>query len=65
MNDYAREMEAVHLDIEALRVMIDLALDRGAAADDTNLRACAKVLYERKRRLAELENITLYVSRRG
>jgi alpha-D-ribose 1-methylphosphonate 5-triphosphate synthase subunit PhnL len=34
-------MEAVHLDIEALRVMIDLALDRGAAADDTNLRACA------------------------
>jgi hypothetical protein len=38
MNDYAREIEAVRLDIETLRAMIDLALDQAAGADSTNLR---------------------------
>jgi hypothetical protein len=65
MKDFTREMEAIRLDIETLRAMIDLALDRGAGAEDINLRACAQVLYERKHRLAELESITLYESRGG
>jgi hypothetical protein len=62
MREYRRELEEIRLDIETLRAMIDLALDRGAT-DDTHLRACAQVLNERNRRLAELESITLYVSR--
>lgn len=63
VESHGGETEAVRLDIETLRAMIDVALDRGAGAEDINLQACAQVLNERKRRLAELESITFYESR--
>ena len=63
MKDRAQEIEDVRFDIETLRVLIDCALDNGARGSDPALRACAKVLHERGRRLDELESITLYVSR--
>jgi hypothetical protein len=58
MGDCAEELEElddVRLDIEMLRTMIDLALDKGVASDDALLKACADVLYERRVRLDELE----------
>jgi hypothetical protein len=60
VESHGGETEAVRLDIETLRAMIDVALDRGAGAEDINLQACAQVLNERKRRLAELESISFY-----
>jgi hypothetical protein len=65
MKDHAAELEGVRLDIETLRTMIDLARDKGVGSEDMMLRACAEVLYERRKRLDELGRITLYVSRRG
>jgi len=55
MKEHARELDVVRLDIETLRAMIDDALDRGAGGEDIHLRACAQLLYERRRRLDELE----------
>ena len=55
MPNRAQELEDVRLDIETLRTMIDLALDRGARGEDMLLRACANVLYDKRRRLNELE----------
>jgi hypothetical protein len=63
MRDAAKELEDVRFDIATLRTLIDVALDRGVRGDDPLLRACAKVLYEKARRLHELEQVTLYVSR--
>ena len=60
MKDCAQELEDVRLDIETLRTMIDLALDGGARGEDILLRACANVLYDKRRRLDELERMTLY-----
>jgi hypothetical protein len=63
VRDHRREIDDVRSDIETLRAMIDLSLDQGATAEDMHLSACARVLDERKRRLTELESITLYISR--
>ena len=63
MNDRAQELEDVRLDIETLRTMIDLALDGGARGEDILLRACANVLHDKRRRLDELERMTIYVSK--
>ena len=50
-----RELDDLRLDVATLRALIDAALDRGADADDFTLRACARVLYERRARLQQLE----------
>jgi len=63
MRNRAQELADVRLDIETLRTMIDQALDNGAGSEDIFLRACAGILYERRRRLDELGSSTLYVSR--
>jgi hypothetical protein len=44
-----------------LNEMIDRALEKGDVGD-TYLHACAQILYLRRKRLAELERITRYVS---
>lgn len=54
MDGGAKELDDLRLDIETLRTMIDLALDNGATGDDTLLKACADVLYERRRRFDQL-----------
>jgi hypothetical protein len=59
MDDLSREIEDLRLDVQMLRTMIDLALDRGGSGDDITLRACADVLHERRTRLEELERATL------
>ena len=63
MKDPVQETEAVLADITLLRSMIDRALDRGAGGQDPYLRACADLLYRRKKRLIELEAVTLDRSR--
>ena len=63
MNDPVQEIEAVRADIAILRDLIDRALDKGAGATDAYLLACADLLYRRKKRLVELEAVTLYVSK--
>jgi hypothetical protein len=63
MKDRAQEIDDLRLDIETLRAMIDVALDKGVGGEDVFLRACADVLYDRRKRLDELERVTLYVSR--
>ncbi len=63
MKDPAAEIQAVEADIALLQELIDKALDKGATAQDHYLRACAEVLYRRRKRLVELQNITLYRSR--
>ena len=54
MDGGAKELEDLRLDIETLRTMIDLALDKRATGDDTFLKACADVLGERRRRFDQL-----------
>jgi hypothetical protein len=55
MDDLSREIDDLRLDVQTLRAIIDLALDRGVSGDDITIRACANVLYERRTRLEELE----------
>ena len=55
MDDLSREIDDLRLDIQTLRAIIDLALDKGVSGDDIMLRACANVLHERRIRLEELE----------
>ena len=55
MDDLSREIDDLRLDIQTLRTIIDLALDKGVSGDDIMLRACANVLQERRTRLEELE----------
>ena len=55
MDDLRRDIADPRLDVQTLRTMIDVALDRGISADDITLRACANVLHERRTRLEELE----------
>jgi hypothetical protein len=62
----AHEIENVLLDIKILGILIDLQLDRGAggdAEDDIMFRACRSIIVEKRGRLEELKQITLYVSR--
>lgn len=59
MDELSREIEDLRLDVQTLRTIIDLALDRGATGEDFMLRACANVLYERRSRLEELERAEL------
>jgi hypothetical protein len=59
MDDLGREIEDLRLDVETLRTIIDLALDRGVSGDDITLRACANVLHDRRTRLEELERARL------
>jgi hypothetical protein len=59
MDGMSRDIDDLRLDIQTLRALIDLALDRGARGDDILLRACANVLEQRRRRLAELERVQL------
>ncbi len=54
MESPGNEIEAVRLDIETLRLLIDVSLDQGVAVNDPMLRACANVLYERNGRLEAL-----------
>jgi hypothetical protein len=63
MKDRAQELDDLRHDIETLRTMIDVALDNRAGGEDVFLRACAGVLYDRRKRLDELERVTLYLSR--
>lgn len=56
MDDLSGEINDIRLDIETLRTMIDLALDRGVGAEDLLLRASANVLYDRRARLEQLEH---------
>ena len=62
MKDPAVEIEVVRGDIDLLRSMIDRALDE-RTGDDIYLRALSDVLYMRQKRLYELQDITLYLSR--
>ena len=55
MGDGAEELEDLRLDINTLRTMIDLALDKGATGDHPLLKACADILHERQARLAQVE----------
>ena len=57
MDDLAVEIDNLRLDVETLRTLIDLALDRGATGDDILLQACANVLQARRGRLAELQRV--------
>jgi hypothetical protein len=61
MDDPAKEIQVIRGDIEMLSEMIDRGLEKDVG--DPYLLACAQILYLRKKRLAELEAITLYVSR--
>jgi hypothetical protein len=54
MDDVRREIDDLRLDVQMLRTLIDLALDKGGS-DDLMVRACANVLDERRTRLEELE----------
>jgi hypothetical protein len=54
MESPGNEIEAVRLDIETLRLLIDVSLAKGVAVNDPMLRACANVLYERNGRLDAL-----------
>ncbi len=54
MDDPSREIADLRLDIETLRVVIDVT-SNGVAAPDALLRACANILYERHARIARLE----------
>jgi hypothetical protein len=54
MESPGNEIEAVRLDIETLRLLIDVSLAKGVAVNDPMLRACANVLYERNGRLEAL-----------
>ena len=58
MDDPAQQIEVVRGEIETLNKMIERALEKGDVGD-TYLHACAQVLYLRRKRLAELERITL------
>ena len=56
--DYVEtELENLRLDVDTLRTLIDLALDRGATGEDILLQACATVLRERRVRLEKLERV--------
>ena len=58
MNDNViREIEDLRLDIDTLRTMVDFALVRGVSGEDMVLRALANVLYDKRRRLSELEDL--------
>jgi hypothetical protein len=57
--DLEVQIEDLRYDVQTLRTMIDVALDRGTSADDTFIRACANVLHERRLRLEELERVKL------
>jgi hypothetical protein len=62
----AHEIENVHLDIKILGTLIDVQLDRGAGGDvedDIMLQAFRRVIVDRRERLEELKQITLYTSR--
>jgi len=51
------EIEDIRLDIETLRILIDVAIARGATPDDTLLRACENILVDRNARLKELQRV--------
>jgi hypothetical protein len=59
MDDMSREIDDLRLDVQTLRTLIDLALEKGVGGDDIMLRACANVLHERRSRLEELERAQL------
>jgi hypothetical protein len=61
--DAARERSDIQQDIAILLDLTDAALDRGALEDDLLLQVCATMLGDKRRRLDELEQITLYVSK--
>ena len=54
MDEPSREIADLRLDIETLRVVIDVT-SNGVTAPDALLRACANALYERHARIARLE----------
>jgi hypothetical protein len=55
MSDGVDELNDLRLDIETLRTMIDISLDKGARGDDPLLKACADTLHERQTRFDQLE----------
>jgi hypothetical protein len=55
MDDVRREIDDLRLDVQTLRALIDLALERGVSGDDVVLRAYANVLHDRRTRLEGLE----------
>ena len=55
MDDARREIDDLRLDVQTLRTLIDLALERGVSGDDVTLRALANVLHDRRTRLEALE----------
>lgn len=55
MDDVRREIDDLRLDLQTLRTLIDVALERGVGGDDVMLRACANVLHDRRTRLEGLE----------
>jgi hypothetical protein len=59
MDELSREIDDLRLDIQTLRAIIDLALDKGVSGDEIMLRACANVLHERRTRLEQLERAQL------
>jgi hypothetical protein len=59
MGDVHREIDDLRLDVQTLRTLIDVALDRGVSGDDLVLRACANVLHDRRSRLEGLERTLL------
>jgi hypothetical protein len=64
--ELAGEIEDLRLDVQTLRTMIDLALDRGGVnGDDFLLRACANVLHERRTRLEQLERASAAADEAG
>jgi hypothetical protein len=58
MDDASREIADLRLDIETLRIAIDVN-SNGVSAPDALLRACANILYERHARLARLEEASV------
>jgi hypothetical protein len=63
LRDRQLELESVRNDIALLRDLIDRALDDGAGSQDPYLCACAELLHHRKKRLVQLEAITVYTSK--
>ena len=59
MDDVRREIDGLRLDLQTLRTLIDVALERGVSGDDVMLRACANVLHDRRTRLEGLERALL------
>jgi hypothetical protein len=50
------EVDALRLDVETLRKLVDVLLDEGRSGRDPLLQACAITLQDRRHRLDRLED---------